>query len=219
MEWTINKGIFQPVRIRYKNSVWRRIQALIAPIRPLFMGRDATLYLRGSALEAREPHPKSDIDFVLVADRQYWMEFHHLLQDTVQVQKRPVDVYLMERSHLPSDLIIRLLLHTRSELVAGPKLTLSPVAADFTTAKVHWDTFAIHKLPPQLISNHEANACMVKQLLRAIAPVELVEHGRFSRDLPTCLEWIEERAPQNVVPFFQQAWYHMGTLQKKYTVI
>lgn len=213
MEWTINKGIFQPVRIRYKNSVWRRIQALIAPIRPLFMERDATLYLRGSALEAREPHPKSDIDFVLVADRQYWMEFHHLLQDTVQVQKRPVDVYLMERSHLPSDLIIRLLLHTRSELVAGPKLTLSPVAADFTTAKVHWDTFAIHKLPPQLISNHEANACMVKQLLRAIAPVELVEHGRFSRDLPTCLEWIEERAPQNIVPFFQQAWYHMGTLQ------
>ena len=36
--------------------------------------------------EAREPHPKSDIDFVLVADRQYWMGFHHLLKDTIQVR-------------------------------------------------------------------------------------------------------------------------------------
>lgn len=115
----------------------------------------------------------------------------------------------MERSHLPSDVIMRLLLHTRSELVAGPKLTLSPVAADFTTAKIHWDTFAIHKLPDQLISNHEANACMVKQLLRSIGPIQLVNHSRFSRDLPTCLEWIEERAPQIITPYFHQAWYQM----------
>ena len=219
MEWTIVDGIFQPVRIRYKNSVWRRIQELIAPLRPLFLELDATLYLRGSALEAREPHPKSDIDFILVAERTHWRTIHHLLQDTIRIEKRPVDVYLMDRSQVSSDVLMRLLLHTRSELVAGLRLHLEPVAADFTTAKVHWDTFAIHKLPDQLISNHEANACMVKQLLRSIGPIELVNHGRFSRHLPTCLEWIEERAPQNILPYFQQAWYHMGTLQNPPVVI
>ena len=54
MEWTIQDGLFQPIRLRFKNSVWRQIQALIAPLRPLFMDRDATLY-RGSARSPRAP--------------------------------------------------------------------------------------------------------------------------------------------------------------------
>lgn len=213
MEWNIENGFFLPIRIRFKNSVWRKIQQDISTIRPEFDDRSATLYLRGSALEAREPHPKSDIDFVLVSDRQYWMELHRLIQDTVQIERRPVDTYLMEPSQTESNILMRLLLHTRSERIAGPRLTLNPVRADFTTAKAHWDTFSVHKLPSTLISNHETNACMVKQLLRSIGPIELVNHCRFSRHLPTCLRWIEERAPQNIIPYFQQAWYHIGTLQ------
>ena len=60
---------------------------------------------------------------------------------------------------------------------------------------------------------------MVKQLMRSIGPIELVRCGRFSRHLPTCMNWIEERAPQNVTPYFQRAWYHMGALQKPAVVI
>jgi hypothetical protein len=219
MQWEIEDGLFKPIAMRFKNSVWRKIQASIHPIRDRCDEIGATVYLRGSALEAREPHPKSDIDFVLVAERQYWMELQCLLKNTVQIERRPVDVYLMEREHVSSDVLMRLLLHTRSERVAGLKLELSPVAADFTTAKVHWDTFAVHKLPDQLISNYEANACMVKQLLRSIGPIDLVNYGRFTRDLSTCLDWIEERAPQNIIPYFQMAWYHMGTLQDPPVVI
>ena len=219
MQWTIVNGVFQPVRLRYKNSVWRKIQTLIEPLRPLFLELDATLYLRGSALEAREPHPKSDIDFILVTKRTNWMKIHHLLKDAIQIEKRPVDVYLMERNDIETDVLIRLLIHTRSERIAGPKLQIEPVIADFITAKVHWDTFAIHRLPNELIADHDANACMVKQLLRAIAPIELLDHGRFSRHLPTCLKWIERRVPQNVAPYFQQAWYHMGSLQNPPVVI
>lgn len=213
MEWHIEHGFFQPVRIRFKNSVWREIQRKISAIRPIFDDYDATLYLRGSALEAREPHPKSDIDFVLVAERPYWRELHRLLHDTIQIERRPVDIYLMESSQIESNLLMRLLLHTRSERIAGPALPMAPVRADFATAKAHWDMFSVQKLPSALISNHETNACMVKQLLRSIGPIELVNHGRFSRHLPTCVRWIEERAPQNIVPYFQQAWNHIGTRQ------
>ena len=112
MEWTIDNGIFQPVRMRYKNSVWRRIQELISPLRPLFIDLNATLYLRGSALEAREPHPKSDIDLILVAERSHWMRLNRLLKDTIRIEKRPVDIYLMEPVDIGSDVLMRLLIHT-----------------------------------------------------------------------------------------------------------
>jgi len=213
MEWVIENGYFQPVPIRYKNPVWREIWRLLPPIHDLCMELEATLYLRGSALESPEPHPMSDIDFVLIANREHWMPLHRLLRETMNIDHRPVDVYFMQSSDLESDLLMRLLLYTRSERLAGPRLELKPVKADFHTAKAHWDKFAVWTLPDALISNQEANVCMVKQLLRSVGPMELVIRGRFSRELSTCLKWIEQYAPKNVIPYFQQAWYHIGNRQ------
>ena len=219
MAWTIENGYFKPVPIRYKNHVWREVRRLLPPIHDMCMELDATLYLRGSTLEARDPHPLSDIDFVLVSKREHWMCLHQLIRNIMDIERRPVDLYLMQPCDIETDILMRLLLHTRSEYLVGPKRNIQPVKADFHTAKVHWDKFAVWKVPDALISNHEANACMVKQLLRSIGPIELVNHGRFSRHLPTCLKWVEERAPKNIISHFQQAWYNMGSLQNPPVVI
>ena len=213
MQWVITNGFFQPSRLRFKNEVWRQVTAQVYPLQDFFMQREASLYLRGSALEQEHPHPLADIDFMLIAPQQHWIDIQFHLRTHTDFAHRPVDLVLLRPEGLENNPVMRLLLHTRSELLVGVPRTFLPVPANFDTAKAHWDIFQIKLLPNEITTNRETNACMVKQLIRSIGPIELLKNQRFSRHLPTCVKWVENVAPAQIIPCFQQAWYHIGAVQ------
>ena len=212
-EWTIADGVFQPYHSFEVSKTFDVILSLIEPIKGSIVRHGASLYVRGSVIEDRYPYANSDIDFFLVAEQGCHQVLHDLLCQRLQVLSNKLDILCLTKEEMEANLVFRLLVTTRSLLLAGEAKQFSPVLANLETAKAHWEIFQVPQLPDHLIATGSGNVCMVKQLLRSIALFYLLDQQRFSRHLYTCLQWGREMAPPMVFDILEKSFHHIGKKQ------
>lgn len=202
-EWTIEQGVFQPFPLTHLSlECWQIIGAL----RRLQWNKHL-LYLRGSIVEESSPHPKADLDVVLIGDTDRSEE----LQEALQFSNRPLDIHYFTPDSLASSLRFQLLLSTRSIPVNGPVYPFHPIPANKSTAQQLWREYNPIGMY-SVLSNHPiVQVCQTKVLIRSVGIIMLLQDHRFSRHLQTCLHWIQHNAPQDMHHAYQQLWYHMNT--------
>ena len=205
-EWTIEQGIFQPFHLTHLSfECWQIIGAL----RRLQLNNHL-LYLRGSIVEESSPHPKADLDVVLIGDT----DCSDTLREVLQFSNRPLDIHYFTPEGLRSNLRFQLLLSTRSIPVNGPTYPFYPIRANKDTAQQLWKEYNPVGMYSTLSNHPIIQVCQTKVLIRSAAIFMLLQDHRFSRNLQTCLHWIQRNVPQDVYQDYQQLWYHMNTQWK-----
>jgi hypothetical protein len=153
-----------------------------------------SLYLRGSAVERRHPHPGADLDLVIVGAVQPAAVIGEL-RTLLAPERRLVDVVALSPESLRDDLCHRLLLTTRARLVAGPEVPVEPVAADDRVAWAFWRRYAVFLVSQRNGGSVQRRVTELKQLTRAFGVFRWLRAHRFTRDVGTCLDWTRREAP------------------------
>jgi hypothetical protein len=136
-------------------------------------------------LEQMSPHPKADIDLLLVAP------------PAVRVDLAPLDKFgrfvdICRVSPEGGCVVLMALARTRSHQACGepfPQMTVT-VTRDLIVS--HWLRYAPFGFAPRLWRSDKWFLPRVKQLLRSVALVRLMDFGEYSRDLKICLGWLQE---------------------------
>jgi hypothetical protein len=202
-EWDIQQGYFQPFSFENLSmECWRIIGAL----RRLNM-RDHLIYIRGSIVEEMVPHPKADVDLVIIGEQNPIT----LIEESLKFCHRPLDIHFFTPSKLQNSMCFRLLLSTRVVPVNCPSFPNLQIPVTKETALAIWTEYNALQLPSTLSDRSIVRVCQTKILIRAVGFFMLMREMRFSRHLPTCLHWIELNAPRDVHQSYQELWMHMNT--------
>ena len=179
--WPIRHGVLLPVdwstAARSEEAA-----AIIEVLRAVDMG-GVPLLVRGSLLEQLQPHPKADIDLVVVSDRPIYIDLGRLRPfgralDVCRADPRAVDGALMT------------LARTRALQVGGRPFAAAPVRVSGELILAHWVHYSAAGLSPRIHSLDKWFVPRVKQLLRMAGLIRLLEHGEYSRDLHFCARWM-----------------------------
>ena len=211
-EWAIKNGFFVPTQTFEPSDSFDALCEHLEPLQKLFWTQQSSLYLRGSMLEEAYPHPLADLDLFLVGPAAPAKILAPRVKQNLATIFSRVDLVCLTHLDVASNPCFRLLLHTRSLIIAGNPLSFQPVPANWETAQAHWRQYRITEIPDRLICDGTSNVCMTKNLLRAIALLQL-PNQRFSRDLATCTAWGIELSPPHVGECFLQAYHHIGKQQ------
>jgi hypothetical protein len=186
--WYISDGYFSPFKlIPTKNS-----ELLASTIRKINIPVNISIYLRGSFLESDFLFPNSDIDLVAISDN-ISKDFLEALKTKLENFKRPIEILSLGQSETQKRHSLRLLLHTRSLHIAGPKIKFSPVKADLETMQDHYFQYKPHMIPANLSLNKNIRIMQLKQITRAYGILYFMHNSKvFSRDISTCLNWAIE---------------------------
>ena len=200
-EWRIENGYFQPKLLSAKSYEVHQI------IRALQETQLADVFLRGSILEEWMPHPKSDLDIYVFTDQNQGLPISQIIQSALHFVHRPIEIVCMNQSTFLGDIPKALLGSTRSYAIHNP-FPSCQIKADYEAAKAHW----LQYRPTRYQTGYPAHKSLVmsKQLFRSIGVIRLIEDQRFSRHLPTCLQWAYEIAPLNVAQNFELLWHNLA---------
>lgn len=181
--WNLINGAFQPVdwSAACRSTLCEEIVGVLKGCAT----HGAPLLLRGSILEQRSPHPKADIDLLLVAPPAARV-------DLAPLQKfgRFVDICRITPDGGCS--VLMALATTRSLQVCGEPFPQKVVPLTRDLIVSHWLRYAPFEFSPQLRTGDRWFLPRVKQLLRSVALIRLMDYGQYSRDLPVCQEWLQE---------------------------
>lgn len=211
--WVIKDGYFQRRAPNCTSHNFVKIERYLKPIRHLFWQMGCSLYIRGSIIEEPYPFDASDIDFFLIGPPEATQKVIEVFMGTLSPHFKAIDVVPLTREAVQENIVFRLLIHTRSLILAGPKVDFPPVPADWKTAHAHWKLFNIEELTDYIDADASSNACMVKNLLRAIAILYLPQQ-QFSRHLPTCLKWGLKIAPPEIQDALLTSFFFIGKRQQ-----
>ena len=201
-EWTIIDGIFQRMDVHPKSILCFDI---LEALRPLHLDN---AFVRGSILEECIPHPKSDIDILVFSDPRDNGNLCQTIRKTLHFTNRTIEVISMPRDLFFKDIPRALLGTTRSFPIVGPVFPTLYIPADIQTARAHWNLY--NPLKYQAGYSQRKLLIVAKQLFRAVGVIQLIENQRFSRHLPTCLQWAWEIAPVQVAQCYQHLWVYLN---------
>lgn len=174
-----------------RSEVGRRLVDRLSSADPVA----GTLYLRGSCLEEERPHPRADIDLVLVSESPERYGDARRLWASLRDLDRPVDILPLSPAELLASRPVSLLVGYRSLRVSGEPIAMPALRVDRPFVLEHWRLYAPLLVPRWLAGPQHARVCMVKQLVRSVGILRLMQEGEFSRDLELCAQWAEEAAP------------------------
>jgi hypothetical protein len=186
--WSVYDGCFSPFNIiPSKNS-----ESLVSTIQKINIPINTSIYLRGSYLESDFLFPNSDIDLVLISDN-IQPELIDVIKTSLVKFNRSVEILGLCLSEVQVRHAFRLLLHTRSLHVTGPKIEFRPVKADLATMQDHYFQYKPHMLSEKLSINKSMRIMQLKQITRAYGILYFMYNSNvFSRDISTCLNWALE---------------------------
>ena len=160
---------------------------------------DTPVFLRGGILESSAPHPKSDIDLIIVSPTLK----HNVSLEALKTLDRFIDVHVLSPTR-NSDIVYHTLLHTRSIQILGTPMVQQNVLIDAKWLYHHWLTYGVNRLPRVLNGSQPRRVQEVKMLLRSVALIWYMKNHMFSRSLDTCLSWLELLHPQFAVHMSNQ---------------
>ncbi len=183
--WDTADGFFIPFSTEH-NQACVQLERIVAG---LSLPKNASLYLRGSILEEAQPHPSADIDIIMVCDNQRPDEmFIKQLLEQLSILDRDVDLSILSAAEAQRSIQHRLLLHTRSVRLCGKARHFDPVAANLDTMKAHLCAYAPSFPPDIFVASLRSRVSALKNLTRCFGVFMFVAGGRFTRDVPTCIE-------------------------------
>jgi quercetin dioxygenase-like cupin family protein len=146
----------------------------------------ASVWLRGSVLEAPSQHPAADIDLVVVAaSREPLGQLDRALGDL----GRRLDIMHAWPSAISP--LTALLLATRAERLWGPPLRVLPPRLDAGLLRLLWRATGGGSLEAAGSPEGWVGAC--KRAIRAVGVLHLAAGGELTRDLRTCLDLVTPR--------------------------
>lgn len=186
--WNVVDGYFSPFNITPSTNS----ELLASTIRKINIPINTSIYLRGSYLESDLLFPNSDIDLVTISEdiNQYFLE---KLKSNLENFNRSIEILSLRQSETQKRHALRLLLHTRSLHVAGPKIKFSPVKADLETMRDHYFQYKPHMISANLSLRKNIRIMQLKQITRSYGVLYFMHNPNvFSRDILTCLNWAIE---------------------------
>lgn len=185
--WEINNGYFQPFSI--KSTLLSK--AIIDDISKIRFESDVSVYLRGSCYEEEKPHPKSDIDIIIIGTKwdKYIIENIH---SCLKKYNRPVEISFSYDSEIIFYFSMLLLLNTRSKLIFGKERHFPPVPANLQAMTDHYYRYCYFLLPDVLSSPINQRVHELKNLTRNFGIIYFMRYGFFARDIYTCTKWAFE---------------------------
>ena len=202
--WDSIDGFFQPFNIKTTplfEEIKSEISSITLPI-------SSSLYMRGSLTEELYPHPKSDVDIILIDTRNQTEIISNTIREKLAYLNRPIEINPLKMQEINSSQLYRLLLQTRATHISGRKIDFKPVAADLETMKNHYYTYLAFTLNDVLKSTIQRRVCELKQLTRSFGIVNFLLHGQFSRDIFTCIQWAK-RIDQEAGSQLESFWYQI----------
>jgi hypothetical protein len=191
--WPISDGCFvrQSIPELPRSEVGRRLVDRLTSTDPV----PGTLFLRGSCLEEAKPHPRADIDLVLVSQSPERHRDARRLWAALRDLGRPVDILPLSPADLLASRPVSLLVGYRSLRVTGKPIAMPALRVDRCFVLEHWRLYAPLLIPRWLTGPEYARVCVVKQLVRSVAILRLMQEEEFSRDLELCTQWAEAAEP------------------------
>jgi hypothetical protein len=185
--WPLRDGALVPVdwaAVRRSDEA----KAVVAMLGEVDVG-GGSLLLRGSLLEQLQPHPKADIDLILVSSQAVRIDLGGLARFG-----RTLDLCRVD----PGDDggVLMTLARTRALWVAGAPFPPAPVSVTGDLVLRHWIRYSDAGFNPRIHARDRWFVPRVKQLLRLAGIIRLVEQGEYSRDLRRCAAWMSEIEPE-----------------------
>ena len=170
-----------------------QVRSIIDNIRANILDETVPIFVRGSLIEERQPHPKSDIDVLYIANQSQTNIFTH---DIKLKSSRPLDINPYYTDVLePRDYLLPLI-HIRSFQIAGPYFERRPFDVTQTFYTHLWRQYRIDLMPPRLSATGLMRVMYLKHLFRSIGLVMHLQGGRYSRDIRTCIAWLIGQEPE-----------------------
>ncbi|MAA78068.1 MAG: hypothetical protein CL916_02325 [Deltaproteobacteria bacterium] len=192
-------------KIRYPH----RVRNIIDEIKNHLTDKDTPVFVRGSLIEEKNPHPKSDLDIIIFQ--------HHHTQDVIspkihQSFQRLVDINLFDANALEPRTILLPLIHLRSIQISGTTFVQRPIPINTQFWEPLWGCYAIGRLKNNIHALPPRKVMELKQLIRAVGVLYLRHRGDFSRDIETCLGWLETYDKELGV-YTRQIWSKRSSLE------
>jgi hypothetical protein len=186
--WKVCDGEFSPFEIIPSTNS----KLLASAIGKFQIPENISIYLRGSYLENDSLFKNSDIDLVIISENVV-PDFLEKLKSSLAELNRPVEILCLSQSELQLRHTHRLLLHTRSLHIAGPKIKFFPVKANLETMQDHYFHYKPHMMSANLSMDKNVRITQLKQITRAYGILYFMfDMVKFSRDISTCLNWAVE---------------------------
>ncbi len=163
------------------------------------------VYLRGSAIERLEPHPRADIDLVAVGPADLHEAVSAALRAALQPEGRPIEVATLTPEAFAVDPVTRVLVGTRAMCIAGPPLEVPAVPAADATVRAFWARYAAFLVFPRPGTSVMRRVCELKQLTRSFGVVRWFLDGLFTRDVEASLAFADAWAPRSA-SILRAAW-------------
>jgi len=202
--WSIQDGLFHSIPL-VETMIYNEITA---KVRSIAIPEGDSLFIRGSMVEEHSPHPKSDIDFFYVGDVYQGHRIGKEIELKLNDLDRPVEVAVITKHEAETSDVYRLLLHTRSKLIAGKPIIFAPVKANFKTMQSHYNRYGAFMVNDVLSGTLQRRVCELKQLTRSFAIPQFFLHGQFSRDIFTCVNWAKQ-IDLKAGDFLEKYWYQL----------
>ena len=173
--WNIVHHHIQPVETSL-TSLGNKIQEIIQ--------RDnqtqTPVFLRGSILERSRPHPRADIDLIILHSQLN----HDIDTSGLQVFQRFIDTHVL----YPED--TQEMLYTRSHQISGRLIAPKEVEISAKWLYQHWSLYGVNRLPSILTSQMPLRLLELKKILRSVGLIWYLKNGNLSRDLNICIQWL-----------------------------
>lgn len=186
----VEDGVFVPVTLP-RGPLAARVEGVA---RAIDVPAGVSVYLRGGSVERVVPHPRADIDLVVVGPLAA-RAVGAMLQRALHGEGRPVEVTHLSYSELADDVVHRVLLSTRARCVTGLPLELQLVPATDAVVWAFWQRYSAFVVTPRAGTHPLRRVCELKQLTRCYGVVQWFVDGVFTRDVAACLEFADAWAP------------------------
>ena len=191
--WEIENGKFQSFHLEFlhQNTTF---DLVVDKLQQLHLPPNVSLYLRGGIVEEYFPHPKADIDLLLVGGcspivvqniQKVLMSFH-----------RPIELLHVSIEQLLNVVPLHFLQKYRSVLIQGTPLETPSIPFNLPLIETLWHLYHPILCVQMLEGPVQYRLHSVKYLLRSVGVMGLFE-GRYTRDLRTCIQWSQEYVPNS----------------------
>lgn len=177
--WNVIDGWIQPIPVVHVPPIVEEIKNRITNEN----SGDTPIFLRGSLIEQYNPHPKADIDIIVVTDQKNPPVSFQSLSNLGRV----VDPLPLSWNF--DNQVLATLMWTRSLQLTGEPIIQQKVFIDSEWILAHWLIHGINRLPPIIHSQGLRRVSHAKQLIRCVGLIWYMKNGQFSRDLPICIRW------------------------------
>ena len=193
-------------KIRYP----RRVHSIIGGIKKHIVDKETPVFVRGSLIEEKKPHPKSDIDIIIVQSQQkneiISPDIHRSFQQTIDINR--LDVRALE----PRKILVPLI-HLRSMQISGTTFVQRSVPINAQFWEPLWNCYAVGRLKNRIHNPPPRRVMELKQFIRAIGVLHLRQQGEFSRDIETCLGWLETY-DKDLGAYSRKIWSKRSSLER-----